>query len=90
MLEAFEVSELHLPMFRTENPPRIGDLLRRRNHVAKATISETPTKAPMTDPTITPVFLSLDDVKLDTGLGVADGDAVEVLVRQDVFEPSEI
>lgn len=55
-------------------------------------MNETPTKAPMTDPTIVPVFLSLDDVKLDTGLGVAvdDWDAVEVLVKQDVFEPFEM
>lgn len=59
--------------------------------MTKATITETPTKAPMTDPTIVPVFLSLDDDKLDTGLGVADGDwdGVEVLDKQDVFEPFE-
>lgn len=46
----------------------------------------------MTDPTMIPVFLSLDDVKLDTGLGVADGDwdGVEVLDKQDVFEPFEM
>lgn len=60
--------------------------------MTKKAMNETPTKAPMTDPTIVPVFLSLDDVKLDTGLGVAvdDWDAVEVLVKQDVFEPFEM
>lgn len=60
--------------------------------MTKKTITETPTNAPMTDPTMIPVFLSLDDVKLDTGLGVADGDwdGVEVLDKQDVFEPFEM